>query len=348
MGENSKIEWTDHTFNPWRGCSKVSAGCANCYAEAMSRRNPAVLGEWGPGGTRIVAAERTWLQPLAWNRRCQQQKRRARVFCASLADVFEDRPDLIEPRERLLWTIYCTPALDWLLLTKRPENIVRLISAASQCKKPIWAENLSVGNKALQNLFEHSEEWLGGKPPANVWIGTSVENQAAADKRIPELLQVPARVRFLSCEPLLGPVSLTAYKCGEGPWDGGWTLMGNCLRGFRSTSPNSGAETAKVDWVIAGGESGPNARPSHPDWFRSLRDQCQAAGTPFFFKQWGEWAEDVGQVNERGRDPWPHTWITDDGHEWNCHNIGRICMRRMGKNAAGCLLDGRDWKETPQ
>jgi protein gp37 len=135
MGANSKIQWTNHTFNPWRGCSKVSAGCQHCYAEAMSRRNPAVLGEWGPKGTRVVAAEAMWRQPLKWDRDAQAAGVRARVFCASLADVFEDRADLETPRHELLRLIDSTRSLDWLLLTKRPENVLRLIGQAWPIEK---------------------------------------------------------------------------------------------------------------------------------------------------------------------------------------------------------------------
>src|SRR5262245_49606753 len=119
--ENSKIQWTDHTFNVWRGCEKVSPGCAHCYAETMSRRNPAVLGEWGKHGTRVIASEAMWREPLKWDRQARAAGVRKRVFCASLADVFEDRPELVAPRERLFRLIEDTPNLDWQLLTKRPE-----------------------------------------------------------------------------------------------------------------------------------------------------------------------------------------------------------------------------------
>ncbi len=127
MGEGSKIQWTHHTFNPWRGCTHVSPGCEHCYAEALSKRNPAQLGTWGAGGTRVVASEAYWKQPERWNRAAEAAGERHRVFCASLADVFEDRPELVEPRERLWRLIVATPHLDWLLLTKRPENIARLL-----------------------------------------------------------------------------------------------------------------------------------------------------------------------------------------------------------------------------
>ena len=189
MGANSKIEWTTHTFNPWRGCQKVSAGCANSYAEAFSRRNPAVLGQWGPDGVRVIAKDSYWQQPLKWDRQAAAAGGpRPRVFCASLADVFERRPELVEPRGRLFRLIDATPHLDWLILTKRPENIVGMMPAYFP---NYLAEAGAMNQEAVRE---------------NVWLGTSVEDQAAADERIPELLKMPARVVFLSCEPLLGPV----------------------------------------------------------------------------------------------------------------------------------------------
>lgn len=174
--ENSKIQWTHSTFNPVRGCTKVSEGCRFCYAEAMSARNPAVLGEWGPRGRRALAAESYWRQPLRWNREALAAGERHRVFCASLADVFEDRPELEPVRERLWQLVPQTPALDWLLLTKRPEVMLR------------WAEEYG---------------W-----PSNAWAGVSVENQSTADARLPILAEVPAPVRWLSLEPLLESVDL--------------------------------------------------------------------------------------------------------------------------------------------
>lgn len=260
--QRSKIEWTHHTFNPWRGCTKVSAGCANCYAEKMSKRNPSVLGTWGKDGVRAVAAESYWRQAIKWNKDAEQAGERRRVFCASMADVFEGQDTmsenewkkLIPIRARLFRLITDTPNLDWLLLTKRPQYVNT---------HALWFT-------------------LSGCLPNNVWVGTSVEDQRAAG-RIPALLNVPARVRFLSCEPLLGAI------------------------------PN--LNLSGIDWVIVGGESGPGARPMHPDWVRSIRDQCIAADVPFFFKQWGEYA---------------------------------TAGVRVGKKAAGHILDGREWREMPK
>lgn len=270
MSENSKIEWTHHTFNPWRGCTKVSAGCANCYAETLSKRNPKTLGIWGDDGTRVIAAESYWRQPIAWNRKAEKAGERHRVFCASLADVFEDRPELHEPRKRLIELFYVTPHLDWLLLTKRPENALRLLYE--------------------DGLYAHPNPTLPCPQP-NVWIGTSVENQQAADERIPHLLNTPAAVRFLSCEPLLGPLNLSAYF--GGPYV---ALPGDVIE------PNY---NFGVHWVIVGGESGHGARPMAIHWARDIVQQCGKANIPVFMKQLGSkpmalggsWPDDLHVVD---------------------------------------------------
>lgn len=270
MGENSKIEWTHHTFNPWRGCTKVSPGCANCYAETLSGRNHAVLGEWGKTGTRVIASEAMWREPVKWNKEAAAAGERRRVFCASLADVFEGPdtmpesalPAVVSARARLMHMIEATPLLDWLLLTKRPENVMRLLPD-------------------------------GFKFPANIWIGTSVENQEMAEKRIPELLKVPARVRFLSMEPLLGPVGPSlvhrkCYQCEKPSEYLGWNILGYNFHKSAVYCNNCGYfmdTLGTIDWVIVGGESGPKARPINADWVRSIRDRCKRAEVPFFMKQ---------------------------------------------------------------
>jgi protein gp37 len=275
VGENTTIAWTNHTFNPWRGCTKISAGCAHCYAEAMSFRNPGVLGVWGDNGTRVVAAESMWRQPLKWDREAGKAGERRRVFCASLGDVFEDWVDLVNPRIRLFGLIQSTPNLDWLLLTKRPENV-----------KP-WLEGAR-----LQRLW----------PLSNVWLGVSVEHQAAADERIPILLSIPAQVRFLSMEPLLGPVNLDSIR-RQLP-DSIGVVRGGVLGDTdgRMFSPR-GAKGFGIDWVIVGGESGPKARPFDLAWARSIRDQCKSAGVPCFVKQLGENPVGLGLAGA-----WPIGW----------------------------------------
>lgn len=196
MAENSKIEWTDHTFNPWRGCAKVSDGCLNCYAETLSHQNPSVLGEWGPLANRAIAAEDYWRLPVKWNAAASRAGERRRVFCLSLGDIFEARQDLAAPRARLGRLILGTPWLDWLLLTKRPGN---------------WQAMLA----------EMWDWWQPSLPlPWNVWIGATVENRKHGVPRIEVLRQIPASVRFLSVEPLLedlGELDLTGID---------WVIIG--------------------------------------------------------------------------------------------------------------------------
>lgn len=279
MAANTKIEWAHDTFNPWTGCAKVSPACQHCYAEGFARFPH--IGTWGASGARMRTSDANWKKPLAWDRQAKAAGTRRRVFCASLADVFEDRADLDPMRADLWRLIKQTPSLDWLLLTKRPARMAS------------WAA-------------EHG--W-----PENAWAGTTVEDQRRADERIPALLQVPARVRFLSMEPLLGPVDLSGYTMG-------------------------GVPAVPLHWVIAGGESGPNARPMHPKWVRSLRDQCIQADVPFHFKQWGEWAPDClcGKSGVCRTTPRP---------AGTCP--GGV-MFRCGKHRAGRLLDGRAWDEVPR
>ena len=317
--KNTKIQWCDHTFNPWIGCTKVSVGCAHCYAERLDKR----FGHdcFGKGKPRRRTSAANWRMPVKWNRdaicascdnvldlsklapdetiicgRCSRSNpRRPRVFCGSMCDWLDDEVP-IEWIADLLELIALTPSLDWLLLTKRPENWERRIHECAQ----------------FIHVAGFAADWGLGYTPANVWVGTTVENQEMADKRISALLQIPAKVRFLSCEPLLSAVDIRAgVKRPEG------------TRGY-------------FDWVICGGESGPNARPMHPDWARSLRDQCAAAGVPFLFKQCGEWAS---QENRNGKH-WRR--LKKDFLPWD----GEF-MVRIGKKAAGRLLDGVEHNEFP-
>lgn len=289
MGADTRIEWATHTFNPWRGCTKVAAGCTNCYAEAWSKRNPGTLGVWGDQGTRVVASEAQWRLPLKWARQAREREGswhadtgigpiRPRVFCASLADVFEDRPELVGPRARLLDLIFRTPELDWLLLTKRPENIERL-----------WDEAAT----------EWGEPGTLAMPMSNVWLGTSIACQEDADRNIPLLLQVPASVRFVSAEPLIGLVDLTGL------------FPGRCAcEVCATTSVRCTASRAPLDWLIVGGESGPRARPCDREWIRGLRDQAKAAGIACFIKQLGSACYEANQ-RVRYRDP-----KSGDPSEW--------------------------------
>jgi protein gp37 len=226
MAENSRIVWTTHTFNPVVGCTKVSPACDNCYAEGWAKRT---------GSPELWNGERrrtkTWGEPVKWNKRSAEKGIRDRVFCASLADVFDNQWEK-QWRDDLWQLIRETPNLDWLLLTKRPQNIVKYLP----------------------------QDWGFGYH--NVWLGATVENQIEAERRIPPLLQVPAKVHR----------GLMDW-CPTHYFDGGF-CVGPC------------PDAVRLKWVITGGESGPNFRHADPDWFRSLRDQCADAGIPFLFKQW--------------------------------------------------------------
>lgn len=308
MADKTSIEWCDHTFNSWTGCTKVSPGCDNCYAESWARRSGLV--KWGAGEERRRTSENYWRQPIKWNKRAARDGVRRRVFCASLADVFDNQaPE--EWRMDLYALIGMTPHLDWLLLTKRPQNIAKFMPPTQ-----------------------------GAPFFPNVWLGTTVENQEEADRRIPHLLAAPAAVRFLSCEPLLGPVQLhpswlPCPKCRGRGWyleqfsDNHRTACAECIRLSRAAGVTiergqQATSGPRIDWVIAGGESGPNARPMHPDWARGLRDQCVAASVPFFFKQWGEWEAGDGD--------------TAYGQQFY----------KVGKKKAGHLLDGVEWRQFPE
>ena len=330
MAENSNIEWTDHTFNPWEGCSKVSAGCKHCYAENRAKRFGTV--EWGVNGKRRKTSAANWKKPIKWNKLAGGKGVRERVFCASLADVFEekaDQPEMVEWRGELLGLIEDTPHLDWLLLTKRPENVRRLIEEAIT-----WL------------AFPNADEWLKSN---NVWIGTSVENQEQADKRIPELLRIPARVRFLSMEPLLGPVNLNQVR-----YNG--ILDIDTLNGLAGwPTPHENFLTSKawpIEWVIVGGESGHGARPMHPDWVRSIRQQCDVANVPFLFKQWGKYVP----LAQNDHTPYKavRSLVTETGEHLSVKEgliagePNMIIVANMGKKKSGRMLDGRTWDEFPQ
>lgn len=242
MGSNSAISWTTHTLNPWIGCSKVSPGCANCYAERdWDKRRGRVI--WGPQGTR---SKTKMLDSVAgWNAAAKKAGVRHRVFCASLADVFEDYTSAEGSKPLDAWRAELWPViekatnLDFLLLTKRPENIRRMVP-------PRW---LAYPGRVMTRYAGQEEQaW-----PSHVWVGTSVENQETADQRIPHLLAVPAKVRFLSVEPMLGEVGVHWHR---------W-----------------------IHWIICGSESGATRRPFDPAWARYLRDQAAEMGAAFFVKQ---------------------------------------------------------------
>lgn len=345
MAEKTDIAWADSTFNPFIGCTEISPACNNCYAREYAHRFG--IAEWGTGKPRVRTSPANWKKPLQWNARpfyecpacgqrgdmrCRKQVdvsalicptcgvgvrlSRRRVFCASLSDVFDNEAPA-EWRRDLFDLIHATPNLDWMLLTKRIGAAQRLFDEA-RMGPPDGGSGYN---------------WL-----ANVWLGATICNQEEADRDIPKLLALLARVRFLSMEPLLGPVDLTHY--------------------LHSSAP-------QLDWVIVGGESGPNARLMHPDWARSLRDLCADADVPFFFKQQGEWAPRRPGPRHDGLDGsttlpainiWPCGYIAANGDEFRTlppstdgivDQVMCQVMWRVGTKAAGNLLDGREHKEYP-
>ena len=326
MAEKTGIAWCDSTFNPWLGCTKISPACDNCYAERMSGRFGV---EWGAVKPRKRTSISNWKLPLKWNKEpfyecsechhrfdgkalnpgsnggsfanvcpsCEStrfQQVRRRVFCGSLCDVFDNEVPA-EWRADLFRLIEKTPNLDWLLLTKRIGNIKRWLESD-------WISGVST---------DLTGRWVKGFAPQNVWLGITARNQEEADRDIPKLLSIPAVKLFLSIEPMLGPIDLRHLfqHCPVHDYAGGFCI-------------NDCGNWQRLSWVICGGETGKNARPMHPAWVRSLRDQCQAACVPFFFKAWGEFYH-----------PGPGT--------------NPDLMVRVGRKRSGSRLDGRVWEEIP-
>jgi len=326
MGDKTKIEWAEATINPVIGCSKVSAGCDNCYAERMAGRLANIPAthdayskvvwwmhntdgsgffQWN-GITAFV--ESALDKPLRW-------KKPRRIFVCSMGDLFHESVDFYWQAQVLSVIAECQHHT-FMVLTKRPH---------------IMAD------------FFSRHEVLDYCP--NLWLGVTAENQQAADERIPILLQTPAAVRFVSVEPMLGPVDLR--------------LRGNCSHCFKYGNQYHIAHPCEqcgyqggvlpIDWVIAGGESGPGARPMQPEWVRGLRDQCQGVGVPFLFKQWGEWQE-CPSFKEMDK-----TTIMMDyyGRKINANErfdpvVGDRLLSRLGKKKAGRLLDGVTWDQFPE
>lgn len=296
----SKIEWTGKTWNPITGCSRTSEGCKHCYAERMTKRLAAMgqakyqglLDDNGRFNSTLRFDEAALEIPL-------KRKQPTVWFVNSMSDLFHKN----------VW--FTWQAKIWAVMAKTPHHTYQILTKRADALPEI------VGS--LSNTY--------GVLP-NVWLGVSVEDQRAADERIPHLLQTPAAVRFLSCEPLLGPVDL-AEAMGDTAWKRTCGLLVNKNeRNYR-----------RLHWVIAGGESGPGARPMHPDWARSLRDQCVAMRVPFFMKQWGEWLPNASEYD-----------CYQPAADYNRQHVmlGDVAMVRVGKKAAGRLLDGRTWDEMPE
>lgn len=348
MSDRTGIEWTDATWNPVTGCTEVSPGCDHCYAKIFAERWRGTEGHYFERGFDVQLRPDKLDQPLKW-------RKPRRIFVNSMSDLFHEAvPDGYIAR---VWEVMAQcPQHTFQILTKRHARMRSWVTRWHDNTGDSDVENVDGlppmprGPEAVRNVYSSPRamlfadmlesmgeppegcayplyDWLEGprwypRPLSNVWLGVSAENQQWADIRIPALLDTPAAVRFVSAEPLLGPLDLRRYV-----WDEPSGLAGDWQRG--------------LDWVIVGGESGRGARPMHPDWARSIRDQCQQAGVAFLFKQWGEWAPGNhrdpmldGQVAIPYRpdcpDPYPLGWV-----------------RRIGKKAAGREIDGRTWDQYP-
>lgn len=401
MAEKSKIEWTDSTWSAWIGCTAISRACDFCYAEELMDTRMHVV-NWGPGKPRKRTSVKNWNQVHKWNItpffQCMacgkrgteadllrtdesvcdchkhMEKTRRRVFCSSLSDVFDNEvPD--EWRNDVFELIEKAPNLDWLLLTKRIGNVLRMVP----------------------------DQWVRGEWPTNVWIGATVCDQAEADRDIPKLLEIPCSIRFLSIEPMLGPMDLSKwldpYTCSMCNFHGAEKDSGACLCGECDVEAKYDAALGSavcpecnkndgesdyvgrscpkcravnewsrdygfkfnnsghfIDWVIVGGESGQNARPTHPGWVKSLQEQCKEARVAFLFKQWGEWLplnhfkyEDISTLKADGL---PSAIIYMDGSlatetNWQGPAGQGVTMYKIGKKHAGKILEGNSYTEFP-
>lgn len=315
--ENTNISWCDHTFNAWIGCTKVNEACKFCYAEAHDKRFYK-QSHWGPNTSRQMTSDKYWNQPRNWNKSAGLAKVQLRVFCSSLADVFEDHPQVIEARQRLFKLIEETPNLIWMLLTKRPGNIDKMIPES-------WNRNLG----------------LGGSVPENVRFGVSIGNQKQFDEMWPvmeESMYNHGTPYFLSMEPLLGPVDFAMF-------DEPVQIVGTTVTRSRHLP----------SYIIVGGESGSKARPMHPEWVDKIKNQCFLYNISFHFKQWGEWnnGSDVlsrhNYVVLTNGEMYEHTKAGIEkaakqyGSDWS--DLKPTAMCKLGKDRTGDLLDGRRYKD---
>ena len=359
MAENSKIEWTDATWNPITGCTMVSAGCTNCYAMTVAagrlQKHPS-----REGLTRITGGRPVWTGEVRLNEKWLdwplKRRKPKMIFVCAHGDLFHEAvPD--EWIDRVFAVMALAPQHTFQVLTKRPERMRAYMcglgpAGATDIMSRAGGRLLRGAEYAARNTprleYSFNRRW----PLPNVCIGTSVEDQATADARIPHLLATPAAVRFVSAEPLLGLINPAWLQIGRGR-EGNVVCALTGRRGLRRRYPDGGygpldwspaGSEPRLDWVIVGGESGPGARPMHPDWARSLRDQCQAAGVAFFFKQWGEWAP----LDHLPSNHFAHTKAVGE-MAGSLHIFDRQggASFRVGKSRAGRLLDGREWNEMP-
>ncbi len=352
MADKSNIEWTEATWNPIVGCSIVSPGCTNCYAMKMARRIESMQpGSHYAGTTQVVNGNTVWTgkvalapehiltQPLRW---CRPRK----IFVNSMGDLFhESVPD--EWIDRVFAVMALAPQHTFQVLTKRSARM-RVYLSAGDMRLRVQDVVDNMEPNGIHKFADH-EPWVANNfPLRNVWLGVSTEDQRQADERVPDLLATPSAVRFVSAEPLIGPIKFSGSTATEG-WD--W-FTGSAFE-VDPTPPASiwnGNTGRTIDWVIVGGESGPSARPMHPDWVRAIRDPCAAAGVPFFFKQWGMYLPAGQQFSITfGKDA--------DGRDINLGTALRtgqaiamdgLWTYRVGKRAAGRVLDGIEHNAMPE
>jgi protein gp37 len=383
MSDKTKIEWTDATWNPFGGCSVTSPGCTNCYAMRIAgsgrlRQHPLYAGVTTPskvgpvfnGKMTVAAADAdVWSWPLRW-RGSKTPKlgagRPSMIFVGDMADLFhESRSD--DVIDRVFAVMALAPQHIFQVLTKRPERmreyltnprvVERIYHLACDLALMLEVDVVLIASpEHEQHAPKGRRVFLDLWPLPNIWLGVSVEDQATAETRIPLLLSTPAAKRFVSAEPLLGPLALNKIRRTNGDeiettnaLSGTWQVLdGDHYRGGR---------LASLDWVIVGGESGPHARPMHPDWVRSLRDQCANASVPFFFKQWGEWATFWDSAGDPDYRQFPEV----DGQmgsgasrhlnlRGGCgfHGERLVVVKNIGKARAGALLDGVMHREFPK
>ncbi len=286
MAENSKIEWTDHTFNPWIGCQKISDACDNCYAKAWDQRFKG--DRWGPHAKRKLTSKSTWYQPIKWNKQAINDGTRKKVFCASLADVFDNHISILPGWRKDLWElIKATPALDWQLLTKRPQNIEIYLP----------------------------DDW-GPDGYENVWLGITAENQLEYKRRWKALSYIKCKIKFFSCEPLLGGIIFNS--------------------------------DLHPDWIIIGGESGSKARPMNPQWADDIVLQCKEFNIPLFFKHWGEWApKSLSQnISEKKFKNLEYVRLTKDMNK-KCRRCYGYGVYKVGKKNTINMLNLGEYHDFP-
>lgn len=365
MGQTTGIEWTEATWNPIRGCSRVSEGCRNCYAETVANRfkgpgepYEGLIAKGGQWNGNVTVAWHKLDEPCRWTRPRM-------IFVNSMSDLFHPAVSF----DLVAGIFGIMAAASWhtfQILTKRPERMLEFFQWLDRQPERRLYDTVELqerfpgsdwrpfflAQRAAETLPESGEglrvDIKGQWPLSNVWLGVSVEDQAAADERIPQLLETPAAIRWISAEPLLGPIDIDQFLYRG---DRGLVESDPFAAAMLSAGESDGTAWVRpaIDWVVAGGESGTCARPMHPQWVASLRDQCQAAHVPFLFKQWGEWAPEIECATVRGTES--ALYLEIDGTTRPAATGARgnaVTIQRNGKKLTGRKLEGRTWDQYPE